>query len=327
VDAELEFRKRAGNGRARRVGRALAFACFWGLACAVVAAGGATVPADAALEGADDDPYVSGACRGRVSAGYVDRRLRVEWRLEDAGCGGTNRAGSDVPRVVLSTDAPGHWPVRDWRSWPMTAGAGGWEARIPLVSATAPVVYFVESVAGGVTNASAMRCFRPVAAGVMEATSPFTGHLDGFEQGLVGWEWGGSGDGAEWMALTEEAWTGRWAMRVTVPRGRASATVGTVRLRSWMLEGGVAGRLVMAARTTGGEGRLRFALHGNARTSGLAVYPAKGEEAVGPVWRRVEVPLERFVNLRPWTVDWLTIQFVADAGRVVVLDDLELEVR
>ena len=281
---------------------------------------------DVSLEGPAGDRFASGSCTGSVSAAFVERRLTVAWRFEGESCSTAATSGSTA-RVIASTDAPGHWAVRDWRSWPMTAKAGGWEARIPLASATTPVVYFVESTTAGTTHASAMRCFRPSAAGVDEPTLPFARHLEGFEQGTVGWEWGGSGDGAEWMRLTTNAWNGRGALRIEIPRGRASATVGTVRLRGWMLSEQSPRNLVVVARTEGGGGRLRWALHGDARTSGLAVYPSKEETEVAPTWRRIAVPLESFVNLRPRAVDWLTIQFVADSGRAVLLDDLELELR
>jgi hypothetical protein len=280
---------------------------------------------DAPLEGLEGDPFVAVGQTGLVSAAFVDRRLRVEWN------GATNLVAastdSAVPRVLVSTDAPGHWPVRDWRSWPMTGRPGAWEARIPLVSAATPVVYFVEASGAGVTNASSMRWFRPRLAGVTEPTLPFTGHLEGFEQGLAGWEWGGSGDGSPWMTVSSQAWSGRGALRMEVPSGRASATVGTVRVRGWMLAEHAPRQVVVVARTERGAGRIRMALHGDARSPQLAVFPAKSEFEVGTRWRRVEVPLDSFVNLRPSSVDWLTIQFLAESGRAVLLDDLELELR
>ncbi|MGE3311406.1 MAG: hypothetical protein AB7O66_15675 [Limisphaerales bacterium] len=285
-----------------------------------------TEPADAPLEGLEGEPFVAGGQTGRVAAAYVDRHLRVTWRDQTVAEGGAAVGPVETPRVLASTDAPGHWPSRDWRAWPMTGGKGAWEARIPLESARTPVVYFVEAGAGS-TNVSAMRWFRPGLAGVTEPTRPFTGHLEGFEQGLGGWEWGGSGDGAMGMTTSSQAWTGRAALRLEVPRGRASATIGTVRLRGWMLVEHAPVNLVMAARTESGVGKLRLALHGGARSDDLAVYPARREFEVGPAWRRIEVPLESFVNLRPSTVDWLTVQFLADGGRAVLLDDVELELR
>lgn len=288
----------------------------------------AAEPPDAPLEGLAGDPFVGAGRTGLVSAAFMDRRLRIEWKDNaTAGNPAPGPVGGVVPRVLVSTDAPGHWPVRDWRSWPMAGVAGGWEANIPLVSATTPVVYFVEAVGGGTTNASAMRWFRPKLAGVLEPTFPFVGHLEGFEQGTAGWEWGGSADATEWMTLSTQAWSGRSALRIEIPTGRASATVGTVRVRGWMLVEHAPRQVVVVARTEKGMGRLRMALHGDARSPQLAVYPAKAEYEVGPKWRRIEVPLDSFVNLRPATVDWLTIQFLAESGRAVLLDDLELELR
>jgi hypothetical protein len=285
----------------------------------------AAEPPDAPLEGLEGDPFVAAGQTGVVSAAFVDRRLRVEW--SGATPATSESTVSPVPRVLVSTDAPGHWPVRDWRSWPMTGRPGAWEARIPLLSAFTPVVYFVEASAAGTTNASAMRWFRPRLAAVTEPTFPFTGHLEGFEQGMAGWEWGGSGDGSAWMTVSSDAWSGRGALRIEVPSRRASATVGTVRVRGWMLAEHAPRQLVVVARTEKGTGKIRMALHGDARSPQLAVFPAKSEFEVGPRWRRIEVPLSSFVNLRPSSVDWLTIQFLADSGRAVLLDDLELELR
>ncbi len=285
----------------------------------------AAEPPDAPLEGLEGDLFVAVGQTGLVSAAFMDRRMRVAW--EGATNGTAASTGSQVPRVLVSTDAPGHWLVRDWRSWPMSGRPGAWEARIPLVSASTPVVYFVEASGAGTTNASAMRWFRPQLAGVTEPTLPFTGHLEGFEQGMVGWEWGGSGDGSPWMTVSKEAWSGRGALRIEVPSGRASATVGTVRVRGWMLMEHAPRQVVVVARTEKGTGKIRMALHGDARSPGLAVFPAKSEFEVGTRWRRIEVPLDSFVNLRASSVDWLTIQFLSESGRAVLLDDLELELR
>jgi hypothetical protein len=287
----------------------------------------AAEPPDAPLEGLEGDLFVAAGQTGLVSAAFMDRRLRVEWGGTTHSNSSATATGSQVPRVLVSTDAPGHWLVRDWRSWPMTGRPGAWEARIPLVSASTPVVYFVEASGAGTTNASAMRWFRPRLAGVTEPTLPFTGHLEGFEQGMAGWEWGGSGDGSPWMTVSKAAWSGLGALRIEVPSGRASATVGTVRVRGWMLAEHAPRQVVVVARTERGTGKIRMALHGDARSPGLSVFPAKSEFEVGTRWRRIEVPLDSFVNLQPSAVDWLTIQFLAEAGRAVLLDDLELELR
>ncbi|MBL9128674.1 MAG: hypothetical protein JNL97_13550 [Verrucomicrobiales bacterium] len=322
-------RLRDSDGRASARWSSRLHSAWFGIvvACALGAAvqGRGAEPPDRSLEGPGGDVLASGSCTGKVSAAYRDRWLNVVWEAEGDGCSVASPGAT--ARVVASTDAPGHWAVRDWRSWPMSRTSGGWEARLPLASASVPVVYFVESVASGATNASGMRCFRPTLAKVEEPTFPFSGHLEGFEQGMVGWEWGGSGDGTEWMRLVPEAWTGKAALRIEVPRVRASATVGTLKLRGWMLFELSARKLAFVARTEQGEGRLRLALHGDARTERLAVFPAKEEFVVGPTWRRIEVPMDAFVHLRPRAVDWMTIQFVADSGRAVLVDDLELELR
>lgn len=286
-----------------------------------VGAGAADAP-DQALEGAVTDPFASGGRSGVVSASLADGRLRVAWAAD-----GRSGADNEAPRVIASTDALGHWAVRDWRSWPMVWAEGRWQVSLPLLSTSVPVVYFVEQIVSGSTNQSAMRCFRPKLAGISEPTLAFRGFLEGFEQGLVGWEWGGSGDAGPWMTVSSQAWAGKGALRLAVPSGRGSATVGTVRLRGWMLEEHLPRAIRMMTRMESGEGRLRLALHGNARTEGLAVYPAQTDIPVTTEWRRVEVPLKDFVHLRPATVDWMTLQLLADSERAVLVDEVELVLR
>ena len=283
---------------------------------------GAAEPADTPLEGSNREPFESGGRRGLVSAAFQGGRLQITWEL--GALPGTNEGS---PRVIASTDAPGHWAVRDWRAWPMTAVEGGWEARLPLLSASVPVVYFVEDAGSRETRQSSMRCFWPQRAGVLEPTLAFRGFLEGFEQGLVGWEWGGSGDGGAWMTVSTNAWAGRGALRLEVPTGRGSATVGTVRVRGWMLDEFQPKAISMAVRMESGEGRLRLALHGHARTEALAVYPALDPISVSAEWQRVEVPLKQFVHLRNALVDWMTLQLLADSGRAVLVDEVELVLR
>lgn len=259
-------------------------------------------------------------------AGGVSRRgLSVLWS------GTVAEAHSNPPPVlVFSWGKTDRWTARDWRRIALHRDAnpgGGWRTWIPVPTAEVPAAYFLAYVKEGTTNVSPLRCFDPKEAGMAEATFPFRGFVEGFEDGIEGWELASSGGVPDTLAWSTNALSGRRALRVRVPEGRGSVTVGTVRLRGWMLREYDPSDLRIAMRTTGGEGRIQVALHSRAHTQNLAVHPAHGEVPVGETWQRLEVPLKAFVHLRPEDVDWLTIQFLAEPGRELLLDDVELVLR
>lgn len=271
---------------------------------------------------------------GTLSAVAADRYMVVRWMPSRAL---SSAPGS--PGIQASTDTPGKRILRDWRSWPMTRAAGGaFEARIPVASIDVPTAYFLTRFPGvpegnrGVPEVTAAREFWPRVAGMTEPTEPFRGFVEGFEEGLRGWELVSvrdAGDAGRGLVASTNALSGSRALRLEIPPGRGSVTVGTVRVRGWMLTEHRVEAIRIAARTESGEGRLGVALHSRARTGAdaLAVHPARGEFRVLPTWQRLEIPIEAFVGLRPYWVDWLTFQFFGESGTSLVLDDLELVLR
>lgn len=267
--------------------------------------GAAPAPAAGVFDG------VSGVAR--------DGRLRVRWSPPASVTG---------IEVLASTDSPGHWRVRDWRRYPMAPeGAGSWQASIPVPSVEVPTFYLVRATLAGKPTDSPPRIFRPRLAGLTQPTFPFTGFLEGFEEGVDAWELIGRASVPGSLGWSNHAASGRHALRVVVPSGRGSVTIGTVRVRGWMLVEHPVVALRWMARTESGEGRVRCALHSRARTPDLAVHESREEWVVGPGWRQVEVPLVGLPHLRPADVDWLTLQFRAEAGGVLLVDDLELVLR
>lgn len=252
-----------------------------------------------------------------------ERRLAVVWAPPREV--GTNGAAV----VEVSTGRAGHWPSRDWKRWPMQPSAEGWRAMVAVASVEAPLVYFVRytAPAGGRAVASPLRLFRTVASDLTTPTFVFNGFLDGFEEGIPGWEAVAAGLPETVLQASAKALTGRGALRMEVPPGRASVTVGTVRVQGWMLEEHAPVALRFAARTESGDGQVHCDLHGFARTPQVAIYPTQADFPIGPEWRRLEVPMEAFTGLRPGTVDWFTIQFRAESGRALLVDDLELVLR
>ena len=239
-------------------------------------------------------------------------------------CGLGDLPGGEASALYVSTDPPDHWRVRDWRAYRWRRADETWEARVPLSSIEVPTLYFVQTVVSGTNRVSPMRVFRPGLAGLTSPTHPFTGFVDGFEEGAGGWELVSGTAGAAGLSITNQAWSGRGALRVEVAARRGSATIGTARLRGWMFVEHNPRALAMVARTAVGPGRLRLALHSDARSPELVMHPAATEFELGPVWQRVEVPVASFAGLRTAEVDWFTIQFLAEPGSVLLLDDLEL---
>lgn len=261
-----------------------------------------------------------------------ERRLAVTW-VPPAETGTAKRTPGTA-EVLVSTGRPGHWPSRDWRRWKMELTASGWRAVVPVETVDEPLAYFVRHTSSGETHVSPVRLFRVPGSELVAPTFVFTGFLDGFEEGITGWEPVAAGLPDTAVTRSSQALTGRGALRLEVPPGRASVTVGTVRIQGWMLleHNPVAVRFAarmeeQAGRKDGGVGRVNCALHGQARTPDVAIYPTLGEFTIGKEWRRLEVPVEAFTGLRPGTVDWFTIQFRADSGRALLVDDLELVLR
>lgn len=322
--------ERGTRGRTVRGCLALIVALAWGLGGA--ASGQTPEPAPAPEPVADEalsdgvPPPDAGAVepggRGSIlTAVREGSRMAIRWVPAD----GVQPAD---PVAWVSTGAPGHWPARDWRRWTLKEEAGGVRvARVPVVSASEPVVYCVGERVGEVRRCSPLRVFRPEAAGFREPTAPFLGFLEGFEDGIEGWE-GPAGAGREGaLRASSQALAGRGALRMEVPAERGSVTVGTPRIRGWMFREHAVSAVRVAVRTESGNGRLRFALHSRTGTDGLAVHPVAFEPVVGPGWQRIEVPVEAFAGLRALEVDWFSVQFLAESGRALLLDDVELVLR
>lgn len=284
---------------------------------------------EGALPG-EDAPGLTAGFEG-LSASVPDGggRLSIVWS-SSAPEGAAFQGTGDGWVVEWSAGAPGHWASRDWRVQPLAVVDGCRRAFVPLLSAVEPVVYRLrkEGDGGGRGGAqvTAPRVYRPALADPPVTVGPFSGLLDGFEEGIGGWSGAVPGirEGFSW---TSQSLTGRGALRIQVPERRASMTVGTVRLQGWMLSEFSPRAVRFAARTESGEGRVSCRLHGHAGTEQLSVFPAKGEFRIGPEWRRLEIPIEAFAGLRATEVDWLSLQFRAEAGRVLLVDDLELVLR
>lgn len=269
-------------------------------------------------------PGVPAADVGELAGGAARRGFQVLWT--GAVAAATSNA---VPRLHLSWGESDVWTARDWRSQAMQRDStgSGWRAWVPVPSVELTAAYAVVFGAAGSEAITPLREFDPRAAGLGEATFPFRGLVEGFEEGIDGWEIASGGARTNSLTWSTQALTGQHALRLEVPPGKGSVTVGTVRLRGWMLREYDAVALRIALRTEAGEGRVAVALHSHARRPDLATHPAPGELPLENRWVRLEIPLTAFVQLRAAAVDGLTIQFLAEPGRALLLDDVELVLR
>jgi len=223
--------------------------------------------------------------------------------------------------LFASADAPGHWPVRDWRSYAAIERGTNWEAKFPVDDVDVPVAYFLGVTVAGKTNYSPLRMAHPRELGLEEPSRIFGPFLEGFEEGLASWRLTAAEDGA--VQLADEAKNGRHALLITLPAGKRSVTIGTTRVRGWRTQyPGVSG-LSVWLRTRSGEATARLALHANAFSMNQVVSTCPREIRVTGAWQRVDVAFDSFPNLPLANVDWFSLEFSADGPREILLDDLQ----
>jgi hypothetical protein len=253
----------------------------------------------------------------QVRAEFLADTVRVLWTpLQD------DAASQAILR--LSVDEPGHWPARDWRSYPMQRRGAAWESILPVDSLDEPLVYFVEAGGGAATHVSPMRLCRPRLLGLEMPTRVFWPFLEGFEEGFESWRWvaGGPDDGRFEASTTVK--NGRAALSVRIPPGRSAVTIGTTRLRGWhMLEHGATGVSIWL-RTREGPGQARFTLLANAFTTNQVVAARPNPVALRPDWQEVELPFKEFGKLPLSGLDFFTIEFLGKPGIEFLVDDLQM---
>lgn len=221
--------------------------------------------------------------------------------------------------LVVSADGPGHWPARDWRTRTMRRAGPGWLADVPVDSPDVPQIYFVAARVNGLAAVSSMRLAHPRGLGMERPSRLFWAFVDGFEQELEGWRV--TGDSLRTNALAR---SGRAALAVRVPAGRKSVSVESTRLRGWFIqEHGVEG-VGLWLRTSGGAGRVVFTLAANAFTTNQ-VTSRRGEAfTVSTNWSKARLTFESFPKAPLAELDLLTVEFVAEPGTELLIDDVHL---
>lgn len=279
--------------------------------------------ADALVTGAVQFPrgFVSnavnvGAFRS-LAAEHLAEQLKVRWQPPVP----------PAPAKLLlhfSADAPGHWPARDWRTLPLTQRGAVWEATLPVDDLDVPVVYFVSDGMPVPAVLSPMRVVSPRLAGMEKPSRVFWPFLDGFEEGVSGWELSPTSLGAPPLKLSSAAHDGNAALSVVLPAGQRSVTVGTARVRGWHYSHQLATGLRVWLRAPGRAGTARFMLHANAGTATAQAVASTITAQIDDRWRKVDLAFSSFPNLPILGTDWFSIEFTGEGPAEFLLDDVRL---
>ncbi|HEY0550538.1 MAG TPA: hypothetical protein VGF13_13120 [Verrucomicrobiae bacterium] len=223
-------------------------------------------------------------------------------------------------RLVASADAPGHWPARDWRTFAMRRFGASWGAEIPVDSLDVPQIYFVAAREREKFIASPMRMVHPRASGMEAPSHFFWAFIEGFEQDRDGWR---MADGTE-TRTDPAAKSGRASLGVRVPAGQRSIAVETTRLRGWFLEEHGAAGVGVWLRTKSGAGTAAFTLVANARSTNQIISRRAETVRVSTKWTKAALLFESFPKVWLGDLDLFSIEFAAEPGTELLIDDLHL---
>jgi hypothetical protein len=223
-------------------------------------------------------------------------------------------------KLIVSAEAPGHWPARDWRTHTMRQFGTSWAAEIPVDSLDVPQIYFVAAQEKEMLAVSPMRMVHPRALGMEAPSHFFWAFIEGFEQDLDGWRV----EGGAPLTTDSLAKSGRTSLAIRVPPGRRAVSVETTRLRGWFLEEHGASGIGVWLRTRSGTGTVIFTLLGNARSTNQIVARTAETLKVSGKWTKAGFWFESFPKLRLGEVDLFSIEFAAESGTELLIDDLHL---
>jgi hypothetical protein len=221
-------------------------------------------------------------------------------------------------RLIASADAPGHWPARDWRTYPMRRAGKSWIGEVPVDSLYVPIIYFAMARDGANRSASAMRIVRPDAMDLEQPTRLFWPFIEGFEQELDGWR---RTDGVP-LRTAPVAKNGQSSLAIVIPPRGRSVTLLTTRLRGWFAEEQHATGVGLWARTSHGHGSVAFTLMANAFTTNQTMARATNSVEVRERWSKVELPFSKFGKLPVGDLDLFSIEFTAQPGTEFLIDDV-----
>ncbi len=252
-----------------------------------------------------------------LQAEAIAGKLKLSWQNPAL-------ASNTVVIAYASADEPGHWPVRDWRAYPMRLRGTQWDATVPIENIDVPLVYFVQAARTTATNVSRMRVCRPRAAGLEEPSQIFWPFREGFELGTEGWRLIANVPAPLSLATDPLAKNGHAALAVPLLAGQHSVTIGTTRVRGWQVEQEVATGLRLWLRAKKGGGQVRFTLLANAYGTNqtIAVFPQT--TVLRDQWQRVDLPFSALPKFPLGDLDFFTLEFLGDGPREFLVDDLSL---
>jgi hypothetical protein len=261
--------------------------------------------------------FVHAAGFESLHAEFLNGRMMILWKPEPFSI-------DTSVTLFASVDDLGHWPVRDWHSYPMTLGGSVWQARRPVDNINVPIAYFIQTVKGAGTNISPMRVCHPKMLGFEMPSRPFWPFLEGFEQGIESWRliYNSTNHAAPGTDLIAK--NGNHSLKVTVPYGRHSVTVATTRLRGWQIQQKGALGLRLWLRTKSGIGQARFTLYSNAMTTNQVSAVSMIQPQLTDEWQKTELPFDGFSKVELGAVDWFTIEFTGNSGTDFLVDDISL---
>lgn len=252
-----------------------------------------------------------------LAAEQLVEQLKVRWQP------GTPASQSRLT-LHFSADAPGHWPARDWRTLPFTRRGAVWEATLPVDDLDVPLVYFVSDSSPAPTILSPMRVVSPRLAGMEKPSRVFWPFLDGFEEGMAGWELSPASAGLPPLKISPAAHDGNAALSVTLPAGQRTVSFGTARVRGWHYSHQLATGLRVWLRAPGGAGRARFTLHAGYGTTNAVAAVSTIEAALDDKWRKVDLSFSSFPNFQTVGTDWFSIELSGEGPREFLVDDARL---
>lgn len=250
-------------------------------------------------------------------AEYLAGVVKVFWTAPDLD-------GAAQVTLRLSVDEPGHWPVRDWRSFTMSRRGPSWDATVPVDSLDVPLIYFIEARNGRRLEVSPMRICRPRLLGLEQPTRFFWWFVEGFEEGLESWRYLAGNAGIEAIRTSNLARNGKKSLLVTVPPGKASVTLGTTRLRGWYVAEHGASGVRFWTRTSSGNGQVRCTCFANAFSTNQTVSMSKFTATVRSDWGASDFMWDSFPRFDSSQLDFIAIELVGSPGQEFFLDDLQL---
>lgn len=226
--------------------------------------------------------------------------------------------------LVFSQGRPGRWSSRPWQHVAMRRLPTGFEGRLPVFDLDLPVVYHLVLQTGARATAGALRIARPRQLGMETPSTVFWPYLEGFEEGAWNWRILAPPDTAGLFEIAREARTGKSALRVTVPAGRKSVTLGTTRVQAWQFERQGATGIQIWIRGGRAGGRVRLSWLTDAWTARQRSLPAGVEGDVQMTWGSLDLPIASNDPTAVTGLDALALEFIAEGPAEFFVDDLQL---